>query len=144
MQPRSGWREGNHYSYNESISQDGRFITFQSDATNLAPVDPNGSVTDVWVFDRQDESLRRANGTDQGFAPSINGDGSVIAFSSPNNSLVTNDGNGESDVFVSLVGEAQLTVPDPPTGLSATAGDTQVTLNWTAPTNDAARRSIAT
>ena len=78
--PGVGGVEGNNYSYNESISQDGRFITFQSEATNLAPVDPNGGVTDVWVFDRQDESLRRAKGTDQGFAPSINRDGSVIAF----------------------------------------------------------------
>ncbi len=134
--PGVGGAEGNDYASNESISADGRFIAFQSAATNLAPTDPNGSISDIWVFDRIDGSLQRRGGTDDGFAPSVNGDASVIAFSSGNGTLVENDGNGEQDVFVSLIGEPPVTVPDAPTGLSATSGDGQVTVSWTAPTND--------
>lgn len=131
-----GGAEANFHSVNESISEDGRFIAFQSAATNLAPNDPNGSVSDVWLFDRVDGSLRRSGGTDQGSSPSVNADASVVAFSSPSSNLVASDGNGSSDVFVSLLGEPSLTTPDPPTTLSATPGNGQVAVSWAAPAND--------
>ena len=133
--PGVGGVEGNNYSVNESISEDGRFIAFESSATNLAPSDPNGPLSDVFIYDREDGSLRLRSVTDQGFAPSVNGDGSVIAFWSPA-ILVGNDANGEQDVFVSLVGEPPLTIPDPPTGLTATPGDGRVTVGWIPPAND--------
>ena len=39
-------------SYGVSISPDGRYVTFGSNATNLVPDDLNG-VMDVFVYDRQ-------------------------------------------------------------------------------------------
>ena len=43
--------EGDDASYNASISADGRYVAFESDATNLAPADTN-LVSDVFVRDR--------------------------------------------------------------------------------------------
>ena len=38
----SGGAQGNEYSFGPAISADGRFVAFESDATNLVPGDTNG------------------------------------------------------------------------------------------------------
>jgi Tol biopolymer transport system component len=48
----SGGVQGNSYSYQPSISGNGRFVAFQSEANNLVAGDTNGEA-DVFVHDRR-------------------------------------------------------------------------------------------
>src|SRR5437762_3520785 len=57
--------EGNGSSANPSISADGRFVAFDSGASNLVPGDTNGG-TDVFVHDRQTGTTERASGDSAG------------------------------------------------------------------------------
>ena len=103
-----------------SISADGRFVAFRSDASNLVPNDTNGK-SDVFVFDRENETIERVSvatgGTqgndDSGFESSfesqpvagaglvaISADGRYVVFPSKATNLVTGDTNGFVDVFV--------------------------------------------
>lgn len=73
-------------SENPSISGDGRFVTFQSTASNLVPNDTNG-YSDIFLYDRINEKVVRLN-VDQygqqieGYAanPVISADGLYIAY----------------------------------------------------------------
>ena len=96
-------------SMNPSISDDGRFVAFESEATNLVKGDTNG-VSDIFVVDRADRSIRRvsmapggkeANGASH--RPAISGDGKWVAFDSEASNLVKGDVNGELDRVVALV-----------------------------------------
>lgn len=87
-------------------SDDGRFLAFQSEATNLAAGDFNGT-SDVFVRDLQtgvttivSASGAGVVGNGRSFAPSISADGLRIAFVSEASNLVANDGNAVADVFV--------------------------------------------
>ena len=89
-----------------SISEDGRVIAFQSDATNLVPGDTNG-VHDIFVRDRAAGVTTRisvSNAGGQGNAisaqPAISGDGRYVAFTSMASNLVGGDSNGRGDIFV--------------------------------------------
>ncbi len=89
-----------------SVSADGRYVAFASEATNLVPGDTNLH-TDVFVHDRLSASTVRVSvdsaGVEGNFgssAPSISGDGRFVAFGSAATQLVANDTNGWSDVFV--------------------------------------------
>ncbi len=89
-----------------SLSDDGRFVVFQSDAINLVDDDTNG-VADIFVFDRDSNTIERvsvsstgAEGNDLAFSPAISGDGRFVAFSSRSSNLVADDDNGDFDVFV--------------------------------------------
>src|SRR3954453_825171 len=48
---RAGGIEPNGISDHPSLSRDGRYIAFESDATNLVPGDSNG-LTDAFLYDR--------------------------------------------------------------------------------------------
>ena len=94
-------------SYNPAISNDGRFIAFLSDATNLVSGDTN-SFTDVFVRDVQAGTTTRvsvgpggaqANQVSDSFL-TISGDGRYIAFASDATNLVSGDSNGVPDLFV--------------------------------------------
>jgi Tol biopolymer transport system component len=94
------------HSFYPSITPDGRFVAFVSDATNLVPKDTNSS-WDIFVHDRQTGTTSRASvasgGTqaDAGSArPSISADGRYVAFESGAMNLVPNDTNDVVDVFV--------------------------------------------
>ncbi len=98
--------EGNALSYEPSISDDGRFVAYSSDASNLVGSDANGA-RDVFVHDRLAGTTTRvslagggaeANGGSLGSA--ISGDGRYVAFFSVASNLVTGDTNGTFDVFV--------------------------------------------
>jgi Tol biopolymer transport system component len=89
-----------------SISADGRFVAFDSDAANLAWGDTN-DVFDVFVKDRQTDILTRvsvddagAEGSGDSLRPSISADGRFVAFYSEAPNLVSGDTNGATDVFV--------------------------------------------
>ena len=102
----SGSVIGNAGSKAASISADGRFVAFDSTATNLVAGDTNGE-RDVFVRDRlafTTERVSRASGGAQGNdssnTPSISGDGRFVAFASDADNLVAGDTNDFQDVFV--------------------------------------------
>jgi cold shock CspA family protein len=115
----SSGAQANNGSHWPSISSDGRFVAFESDATNLVPNDTN-SVYDIFVYDRQMGTTERVSvnnsGTQQNAAtldnpgakpddlgwgpPSISADGRFVAFTSSATNLVPNDTNGYKDIFV--------------------------------------------
>ncbi len=89
------------------VSSDGRYVAFTTDATNLAPVDANGSAFDVFVQDTLQNSLNLVSVSSQGVQGngasvlrSMTGDGRFVVFSSTSSNLVANDSNGVEDVFV--------------------------------------------
>lgn len=97
-------RGGNGASHSPSISGDGRYVAFISEATNLVQGDTNGQ-PDVFVFDRVTNTIRRLdppNGQANGpaLSVSISANGRYVAFESEANNWVPNDTNGVSDIFV--------------------------------------------
>jgi LPXTG-site transpeptidase (sortase) family protein len=104
----SGENQSSLFSFSSEavISADGRFVAFESDATNLVAGDINGKA-DVFVRDRQAGTTTRisvdsvgAEGNDHSFDPAISGDGRFVAFSSWADNLVIGDTNGDIDIFV--------------------------------------------
>ena len=97
---------GNFDSERASISNDGRYVAFQSMASNLVPGDTNIRM-DIFVHDRQTAVTTRvsvanngAEGNGHSALPSISGDGRYVAFQSDANNLVPGDTNVRTDVFV--------------------------------------------
>jgi Tol biopolymer transport system component len=103
-----------------SISDDGRYVAYQSSATNVVPGDGNG-IPDAFRADLRTRTVVRvsvdSSGREQAapqtsasapgnFAPDlsplphISGDGRFVAFSSPASNLVPDDTNNAGDVFV--------------------------------------------
>lgn len=89
-----------------SISADGRFITFYTEASNLVKDDDN-AVADVFVRDRVAGKTTRVSVSSAGDEanassrdPSISGDGTLVTFTSDATNLVGADGNAERDIFV--------------------------------------------
>lgn len=86
-----------------SLSADGRWIAFQSLATNLVDDDTNGAA-DIFIHDRTSGVTERAchfampNGFS--FAPALSADGNAVAFASAATNLVPGDTNGAIDIFV--------------------------------------------
>jgi len=77
---------GNGHSYSPSISADGRYVAFESIATNLVPGGSNG-LLHIFVHDRQTGTTTRVSvdslgnqGFDSSGDPSISADGKVMAF----------------------------------------------------------------
>ena len=91
--------EGNGESSEPAISADGRFVAFQSWASNLVSGD-NNHHTDIFVHDRQTGETRRvsiaSDGTEanhRSFRPAISADGRTVAFMSEASNLVAGDTN---------------------------------------------------
>ncbi|HEY6008873.1 MAG TPA: hypothetical protein VIU40_11165, partial [Geobacteraceae bacterium] len=102
----SNGAQGSGISDSPSISADGRYIAFRSDAANLLPGDTNGR-SDIFVRDRVNGVTTRvsvASGGAQGDldsdSPSISADGRYVAFASSAATLVPGDTNNQPDVFV--------------------------------------------
>jgi Tol biopolymer transport system component len=98
--------EPNGNSVHGVISDDGRFVAFESEAQNLVPGDANFS-RDIFLRDRQigltsiiSVSTGGAFGNAASFQPAISADGSFVAFASAATNLVPNDPNGQVDVFL--------------------------------------------
>ena len=99
------------------ISSDGRWVAFSSAASNLVAGDKNGKA-DVFLYDTQQQITRRVSVTPTGgdpngasLTPAISADGSTVAFSSFASTLVGNDANGTSDIYLAkplTSGEMQL------------------------------------
>jgi Tol biopolymer transport system component len=97
-----------------SISVDGRYVAFLSEATNLVPADTNGQ-WDVFVRDRWAATTNRVtvsstgvegNGPSAGGPEAISADGQRVTFESVASNLVPGDTNGVNDIFVRIRGES--------------------------------------
>jgi len=96
----------NGFSNSSSIAGDGRRIAFTSRASNLSPLDTDGS-DDVYVYDRDADTmilasvgLGDAEPDSYSRSPAISADGRFVAFTSHATNLVAGDANGFVDVFV--------------------------------------------
>jgi Tol biopolymer transport system component len=98
--------QANGESISPAISSDGRFVAFQSDATNLVANDTNNK-SDIFVRDRQAGTTRRVSVTSGGsqangdsISPAISANGRFVAFSSEASNLVGGDTNNKADIFL--------------------------------------------
>jgi Tol biopolymer transport system component len=98
--------EGNGSSRDPSISGDGKFVAFASDATNLVGSDGNGE-QDIFVHNLKRGTTRRisVSSADEeadsySSYSSISADGRYVAFDSFAENLIANDTNDATDVFV--------------------------------------------
>jgi hypothetical protein len=89
-----------------AISGDGRYVTFQTDATNFDAGDTNANM-DIYVRDRVENTTTRISQPTGGGAADenstdavISSDGQVVAYQSRSSNLVAGDTNGDLDVFV--------------------------------------------
>jgi Tol biopolymer transport system component len=102
----TGGAQADSHSLFPAISGDGRYVAFESIATNLVANDTNG-VVDVFVHDRNGGQTTRASvsgggaqangGSDK---PDISYYGQYVTFQSDATNLVTGDTNAARDVFV--------------------------------------------
>ncbi|MGH9040476.1 MAG: TolB family protein [Acidimicrobiia bacterium] len=113
----SSGTQGNADSKRPVVSRDGRFVAFESDATNLVGAgsglplpgqfNDNNNANDVFLYEVASgntslvsaTSDRRAGNGDSD-RPSISGDGRYVAFNSLAGNLVANDTNAKYDIFV--------------------------------------------
>ena len=106
--------QGNGYTHVSSISSDGRFVAFHSEASNLVDGDTNNEF-DAFIHDRntgmtervsvsstgaQGDSSGTPNGNGGAGFPKISDDGRFVVFSSYAHNMVANDNNTFRDVFV--------------------------------------------
>jgi Tol biopolymer transport system component len=97
---------GNDWSYNPSVTADGRYVAYHSRATNLVAGDANAKI-DIFVRDRQTGTTTRVSkdsagveGDGDSYNPTVSADGRYVAFRSEATNLVAGDLNGVQDVFV--------------------------------------------
>lgn len=91
---------GNGPSRFASVSRDGRFVVFESDASNLVAGDDNRH-RDLFLSDRTNGEITRiAAGNGVSWDAQISGSGQVISFASTSSDLVPGDTNGFADCFV--------------------------------------------
>ncbi|HEV8113151.1 MAG TPA: hypothetical protein VGR31_10275 [Planctomycetota bacterium] len=102
----SSGMQANAESINVSMSGNGRWVVFRSDASNLVAGDAIGS-SDVFVRDRANGTTELADvdsngqpGNQGGIDCSISSDGRYVAFGSQSTNLVPGSTNGFEQVYV--------------------------------------------
>ena len=102
----TGGIQANGWSNHVSISADGRYLAFASNADNLVVGDTNNA-SDVFVYDIQTKQTKRVSVNSNGMQgnsysgmPSLSADGRFVAFESSAHNLVVGDTNLDSDIFV--------------------------------------------
>lgn len=97
--------ESNNNSTLSSISETGRYVAFDSNASNLVAGDTNNKI-DIFVYDNNTNTISRilGNGSiesnDNLSFPSISGDGKYVSFTSSATNLIGSSDDGTSDVYV--------------------------------------------
>jgi len=88
-----------------ALSGDGRYIVYESDASNLVSNDTNGA-EDIFLYDTSTKVTSRvsisssaveANGASQ--SPAISSNGQIVLFSSYADNLISGDTNDKIDIF---------------------------------------------
>lgn len=110
--------EANNNSGQPDISADGRFVVFESSASNLVSgVNPYGGGTQVFMKDMLTNAVQAlsiksngARGNGASSSPQISCDGGVVVFSSQATDLVSGDTNGAIDVYLSVIGWSKNTL----------------------------------
>lgn len=101
-----GGKLSNGASYSPSISDDGRYVAYTSQATNLVTGDTNSKVdafrTDLTTGTTIRVSVGAANAQGNGVSEGarISGNGALIVFGSTSSNLVKGDTNNVADVFL--------------------------------------------
>lgn len=97
---------GNSSAGMPSVSDDGRYVAFRSEASNLVPGD-SGTSSDIFVKDLLTGELIAASsnatgqlGNGNSWYSDISADGRYVAFLSYATNLVPNDTDGEPNIFV--------------------------------------------
>lgn len=105
--------ESSGYSFDSSISGDGRFVAFISTATEFDSADQNGT-QDVYVKDRMTNRIVRASANATGASadsfsqsPKMSSSGQFVTFSSAATNLVAGDDNNQGDIFVKNLGTGE-------------------------------------
>lgn len=85
-----------------SISNDGRYIAFQSGSSQLMANDTDDFNTDIFVYDRVADVMTKitAGANGHSMQPRISRDGRFVAYVSQAGNLVANDTNGTWDTFL--------------------------------------------
>jgi hypothetical protein len=98
--------QGNYHSQNAQLSSNGRYVVFESGASNLVAGDTNSS-WDIFVKDLQTGAIQRvstnsAGGEANGLSHNaqFSADDRYVVFDSTASNLVAGDTNNASDVFV--------------------------------------------
>jgi len=122
---------GDQSSGTPSISGNGRFVAFESDADNLSLAD-NNAVKNVFVRDLKDGTTRlvsRANGAngaaadDNSSRPSISADGRFVTFESDADNLSLADNNAVTNVFVRNLKDGTTRLVSRANGANGAGGD---------------------
>jgi hypothetical protein len=105
-------RSGNDASYNPAISGDGRYIAFQSEASDLGctlrcakAMEDINLLSDVFVYDRQTQSMHRISADGRGpwmepsVAPALDAMARVVVFAS-RHPMNASDRRNDFDLFI--------------------------------------------
>jgi len=123
-----------------AITPDGRFVAFESDASNLLPAGATSTSSQIYLHDLSTGATTIASVDSAGavgdgasgpvYGPSVSADGTLVAFESDATNLVAGDTNGATDAFVhdmttgttvrvSVDADgSQAVPPPPPTGIT--------------------------
>jgi len=100
---------GNGSSRTPAISSDGRYVAFESWASNLVPSDTN-ELGDIFVYDRHTHEVERVSLAPDGSefradsgCPTISGDGRYVAFRKGNTICYVYDRDAQATVFSTAI-----------------------------------------
>lgn len=116
-----------------SVSEDGRYVAFASEATNLVPGDTNNQMDifrkDLWTgaVALVSKSAAGGQGNFQSDSPVLSADGRYVAFRSFSTNLVAGDTNTRADIFRKDLQTGAIVL------VSAAADGTQVAYNADSP-----------
>ncbi|MEW6445128.1 MAG: Ig-like domain-containing protein [Pseudomonadota bacterium] len=98
--------QANGVSANPAASADGRYVVYESDASNLVANDKNGK-RDIFYLDVQTLEVRRISVSSAGveangasYSPAISPDGRYVVYESDATNLVGDDKNKVRDIFL--------------------------------------------
>ena len=102
----AGGSQSNGWSFYPDLSDDGRYIAFLSNASNLVAADTNG-IPDVFVHDRATGKIERVTVSSNGIEANnvitsfdMSDTGRYVVFAAFANTLVPGDINGQPDIFL--------------------------------------------